>query len=143
MTGEVVRIVGASGWVQVATGISLTAGNYVQASANTFADLLAADEEDFPEFEARLQITAGIPTENNTVEIHQRMGDGVNQEPAPIGNFSPHLVGRITLDSQAGFYYEDGISILSNDAQVYLKSNEASTTLTATLHVRAKTHKVL
>lgn len=138
MSGEIIRVIGTSGWVQVGAGLSLTAGTFVQASASTIATLLAAVEQDYPEFEARLQITAGTPTENNTVDIHLRMGDGTNQQPAPSGSFAPHFVGAITLDNQTGYYFEDGLQILNNDSEIYLKSNEASTTLTATLHIRAK-----
>ena len=138
MSGEMIRVDGGSGWVQVGAGLSLTAGTFVQASASTIAALLAAAEEDYPEFEARLQITSGTPTENNTVEVHLRHGDGVNQEPAPAGNFAPHRIGSITLDNQLGYYFEDGLPILNKDSQIYLKSNESATTLTATLHIKAK-----
>lgn len=138
MSGEIVRHIGASGWVQVATGLSLTAGTFIQASSSTFADLLAATEEDYPEFEARLQVTAGTPTENVTVDVHLRMGDGTNQQPAPSGSFAPQLIGAITLDNQTGYYFEDGLQILNKHAEIYLKSNEASTALTVTLHIRAK-----
>ena len=140
MSGESVRVDGTSGWVSVGTGLSLTAGTFVQASSSTIATLLATTEEDYPEFEARLQITSGTPTENNTVEVHLRMGDGTNQEPAPSGSFAPHYIGSITLDNATGYYFEDGLQILNKDSQIYLKSNEASTTLTATLHIKAKSH---
>ena len=139
MAGEYIRKDGVSGWVTVATGLSLTAGNFIQASTSDFVVLLAATEEDYPEFEARLDITSGTPTENNIVEVHLRMSDGTNQEPAPSGNFAPHHIGSITLDNQIGNYFEDGLSILSKKSTIYLKSNEPATTLTATLLIKAKT----
>lgn len=138
MSGELVRHIGPSGWVSVGTGLSLTAGTLVQASTSTIAALLAATEEDYPEFEARLQVTSGTPTKNNAVEVHLRMGDGTNQEPAPSGSYAPHYIGSITLDNATGYYFQDGLPILDKNSQIYLKSNEASTTLTATLHIKAK-----
>ena len=140
MSGELVRVVGVSGFVEVGAGLSLTAGTFVQASASTIATLLAAVEQDYPEFEARLQITAGTPTENIKVDVHLRMGDGTNQQPAPSGSFAPHFLGSIILDNQTGYYFLDGLPVLNKDSEIYLKSNEASTTLTATLHIRAKSH---
>ena len=139
MSGELVRVDGVSGWVQVGAGLSLTAGTFVQASASTIGTLLAAVEEDYPEFEARLQITAGTPTENVSVGIYLRMGDGTNQEPAPSGSFAPHNLGFIILDNQLGYYFSADLAILSKDSEIYLKSNESSTALTATLHIKAKT----
>lgn len=139
MAGELVRKDGASGWVLVGSGLSLTAGTLVQASASTLAALLATTEEDYPEFEARLQITSGTPTENVVVGVFLRAGDGTNQQPAPAGAFSPHRVGEITLDNQTGYYFEDGLFIKNKNSTIYLKSNESSTTLTATLHIKAKT----
>ena len=140
MSGELIRVDGVSGWVQVGAGLSLTAGTFVQASGSTIATLLAAVEEDYPEFEARLQITAGTPTENITVDVHLRLGDGTNQQPAPSGSFAPHFVGSITLDNQTGYYFLDGLPVLNKDSEIYLKSNESATALTATLHIRAKSH---
>lgn len=139
MANEVINKIGVSGWVSVGAGLSLTAGTLVQASASDFAALLAAVEEDYPQFEARLQITAGVPTENNTVDVHLRLGDGTNQEPAPSGAFAQHYVGSIVLDNALGFYFSDAMALLNKNATIYLKSNEAVTTLTATLFIRAKT----
>ena len=142
MSGEMIRVDGTSGWVQVGAGITLSPGLYVQASALTIADLLAVLEEDYPEFEARLQITAGIPTENITVGVYLRMGDGTNLQPAPGGSFAPHFLGSIILNNELGYYFEDGLAIKNKSSQIYLKSNESVTALTATLHIKAKSHAV-
>lgn len=139
MSGEYVRKDGASGWVEVVTGLSLTAGTFVQASSNSFASMLATTEKDYPEFEIKINITSGTPTENNTIEVHLRMSDGTNTEPAPSGNFAPHNIGAVTLDNATGWYFEDGLPILNKNATIYLKSNEASTTLTASVYIKAKT----
>lgn len=139
MSGEYIRHIDPNSWVTVATGLSLTAGTFVQASSSDFDTLLSATAKLYPEFEILINVTSGTPTENNTIEVHERMGDGTNLEPAPSGDFAPHFVGSVTCDNQTGYYFEDGLAILSENAQIYLKSNEASTTLTVTVKIRAKT----
>lgn len=141
MSGEVIIQTGVSGYVEVASGISLTADIWVQADAtNTIAALMVATEEDYPEFEALLEVTSGTPTENNTVEINIRAkADGTNEEPAPSGDFAPHFLGKFTLDNTASSsYYAFGLSNIDKLGTFYLKSNEASTTLTVTLSIRMK-----
>lgn len=140
MAGELIIQDGASGWQTVGSSLSLTAGTFVQASStNTIAALMAANEEDYPEFDVRLQITAGTPTENNTVQVHLRpKADGTNEAPAPSGSFEPHYLGSVTLDNATGYYYLFGLRNLDKNGTIYLKSNESSTTLTATLSIRMR-----
>jgi hypothetical protein len=136
MTGEVIQQDGASAWIVVGSGISLTAGVQVQAhAAATIASLMAATEKDYPEFDARLQITAGTPTENNNVQIHLRpKADGTNAEPAPSGSFEPHYMGSFTLDNTvSSYYYVFRLQNWDKNGSIYLKSNEATTTLAISL----------
>ncbi len=139
MAGELTNTDGASGWVQVATGLALTADTLTQASTSDFATLLAAVEADYPRFQARLQVTTGTPTENSVVDFHFRMGDGTNQEPAPLGSYAPHFRGNIVLDNTASsFYFSDTMSLDNKNATLYLRSDDA---LTVTLHIKAITFK--
>ena len=132
---------GASGFQTVGSGLSLTAGSFVQASAsNTVESLMAANEEDYPLFDARLQISSGTPTENVEVEIYVRgKADGTNEQPAPSGAYKQTYVGRFVLDNTTGYYYAYDLRNIDKRGTFYLRSNEASTTLTATLSIRMKT----
>jgi hypothetical protein len=140
MTDELIVKEGASGWTSVGTSLALVADTWLQASTSTFETLFAAVEEDYPEFECRIQVTTNTPTENNTIDVNLRMGDGTNQEPAPNGEYAPHIVGNVTLDNQGSqYYFSDAMTLRNNKATIYLRSNEASTTLTVSLFIRAIT----
>ena len=136
MAGELIRVDGVSGWVNMATGLSLCAATWAQVSASDFATLLAAGEEDYPEFEMRVDVTTGTPVENEVLQVALRMSNGANQSPAPSGDFAPNYVGGVVLDNQAGNYYKDGLSILSKNATVYVKT---ATAITVSIYIKAKT----
>ena len=137
MTDELIVKEGASGWVSAATGLSLSAATFAQVSASSFATLLATTEEDYPEFEVRVQVTTGTPTENGVMAFHLRMSDGTNQEPAPSGDYAPHFRGSVTLDNTAStYYFSDPMSIRNKNATLYVKSDDA---LTVSISIRAIT----
>lgn len=137
MTDELIVKQGVTGWTSIVTGLALTANTFAQVSSSSFETIFAAVEEDYPEFEVRVQVTTGTPTENAIMAFHLRMSDGTNQEPAPSGDFAPHFRGSVTLDNTAAaYYFSDPMSSRNNKATLYVKSDDA---LTVSISIRAIT----
>lgn len=130
MAGELIIQDGASGWVSVATGLSLSAATFSQVHAtNTIASLMAATEEDYPEFDIRVQVTTGTPAENDSFQVHLRpKADGTNEQVAPGGSYAPHQLGTVILDNAASsYYYGFGLANLDKNGTLYVKTPTAIT----------------
>ena len=136
MANEAVKKRGS--WVLLNAAASLVTDTFLQGSTSTMDTLLNAGEEVYFGFEMRVDLSGLAAVENDSIEVHLRLGDGTTLESPPSGNFAPHPVGSITLDDPLAFYFSSEMPILSPDAQIYLKSN-ATNTLTAAIHIRAVT----
>ena len=136
MANEAVKTRG--GWVQVHAAAALVQDTFLQASASTLDTLLGVGEEVYFGIEMRVELSVLAAAENDSIEVHLRLGDGTNLESEPSGNFAPHPIGSITLDAPLTFYFSSEMPLLSPDAQIYLKSS-AVNTLTAAVHIRAVT----
>jgi hypothetical protein len=141
MAGEVVNLNSAGNFVTIATGVSLNAGEQTQVhSTNTIASLFSAPEENYPTFDIQIYITSGAPTENNVIEVSFRpKADDTNESPAPSGDYGPHYVGGVALDNSTGYYYAFKMEVKDKNGTFYLKSNEDSATLTASVAIRMST----
>ena len=136
MANEATKKKGA--WTVVNASASLVTDTFLQGSTSTLTTLLGTGEAAYFGFEMRVQLSGLAAVENDSIEVHLRMGDGANLEAEPSGNFAPHPVGSITLDAPLEYYFSSEMPLLSADAQIYLKSNAANT-LTAAVHIRAVT----
>ena len=141
MAGEVVIQDGASGWVSVATGLSLSAATLTQVHAtNTIASMMAAVEEDYPTFDIKISVTTGTPAENEQMQVHLRpKADGTAESVAPSGSFQPHFLGSVTLDNSAptANYYAFGLSNKDKFGTLYLKT---ATAITISVSIRMRSH---
>lgn len=138
MAGEVVIKDGASGWVSVATGVALSANTPKQVHAtNTIASLMAATEEDYPEFDILVQVTSGTPTENEAMVVSLRpKADGTNESPAPAGSHNPHYLATVILDNVVSSnYYAFGLPNLDKLGTLYLTT---ATAITVSVSIRMR-----
>ena len=139
MAGEVVIQDGVSGWVSVATGVSLSAATFAQVHAtNTIAALMAAGEEDYPEFDVLISVTTGTPAENEALQVHLRpKADGTNENVAPSGSYQPHFLGSVILDNTAPttYCYAFGLSNIDKLGTFYLKT---ASVLTVNMSIRMR-----
>lgn len=119
---------GASGYQQLATAVStVTAGLPVLLHAtNTVAALMAANEEDYPFIEFRVQVNSGN-SGSNTISIYARCTDGVDTAPAPDSTFKETLVAVIPTDGSNSFFYEKQALNIDKNATFYIESSDAAT----------------
>lgn len=121
-------------WYTVVTGLALGAGQFTQLSVSDIDTIIAdATERQYSEFEVSVEVTAGTPTEGESLDVHVRMAG----EPAPSSGYEPHFMGSVILDDQSGTYRKDGIFKEAGDATLYLMNNHAAS-LTVTVQIRPK-----
>jgi len=116
---------GVSGFQTLATGVAtVTAGLPVQLHAtNTVASLMAANEEDYPFIEFRVDVNSGNSTDGNTISIYARTTDGTNAAPAPDSTFKQTLVAVIPTDGSNSFFYEKQALNVDKNATYYIESS--------------------
>ncbi|NQY62624.1 MAG: hypothetical protein HRT38_02685 [Alteromonadaceae bacterium] len=138
MAWELISKFGASGWLEVGSGISLRPLTAVQAATKTVNSLMTTTESLYPILDAKLTITSSTPTKNMTVDLFIRP-NADTESPGPSGAYEPYELGSFVLDSVANStYYLFEIRNLDDKATFYLKSNESTTVLVATLSIRMR-----
>lgn len=117
---------GVSGYQTLATGVStVTAGLPVQLHAtNTVASLMAANEEDYPFIEFRVDVNSGQSLDGNTISIYARCTDGTTAAPAPDSTFKETLVAVIPTDGSNSFFYEKQALNVDKNATFYIESSD-------------------
>lgn len=138
MAGEAIKV--ASAYATAQASNSPASGAFSAGAMTDVATALGVTEEDYAVLDFRLPITAGIPTENDTIEVYRIPGDGTNNSPTPAGAYKPHLVGVMTLDNATGYYHLRGVEN-EDGGDRFIWFNNSSVTLTAALEMRGRTVK--
>ena len=85
-----------------------------------------------------INVTAGTPTENATIDIY-RQGAANGAAPSPLGAYRQQYIGSVTLDNATGHYYLFGVSNVDWDTATYHAFNNSGTTLTFEINARTRT----
>lgn len=138
MAGEAIKV--ASAYATAQASSAPANGAFASGGLTDVVTAFGVTVEDYLLLDFRLNVTAGVPTENAIVTIYRIPGDGTNNAPLPAGAYAPHRVGEMVLDNATGYYHLRGVEN-QDGGDRFVWYNSSGVALTATLEFRARTAK--
>jgi hypothetical protein len=136
MAGETINVKSAT-WHVVQAAASTVDGAICGGTVTSIEDTaLSATEEKYPLLDFQVNVSAGTPTANTTVDIYRRPAGNV-QAPIPAADYLQEYVGSVVCDNATGSYYVLGVRN-ADEAATYYMSNRTGNTLTIELLVQTR-----